>query len=436
MKHPQLPTAVALPRRSVLGLAAALLGAALAPARAATRRPVVVLTAYPEEVTSRFEAAFEKTHPEYRLQFVWRMPHDALPYLMAPDQHGVSVYWSASPRTFQALKAAGALQALQVDHQALPRQIGGTAISDPDDRFVAVETAAYGFALQTQRLAALGLPTPTDWAALAEPRWDGQIALPIPSRVGYAPVMVDIVLQAYGWDRGWALWSAIAANAALVDAGGTFVTDEVATGRRALGLTIDFFAASAIASGAPLRFAYPRHSGVNPAHIAMLSQAPERAGAQAFIDFMLGDTAQAMLAHPSIRKLPVRPSAYAHLPSGYYNPFDAAAQGGLDYDNAQGQARNALVTALFEQHLVADHADLAATWRALRAAEAAHHPRAAAARARLEAPPITEAASADPGLRQRFKRLEGNTDTSTTALETGWRAAAAQTRREVKEMLS
>ena len=69
-------------RRAFLRGAGALAAAgASAPLEAAARRDVVVLTAYPDAVVSRFEAAFEKAWPRYRLRIVWRMPHDALPYL-------------------------------------------------------------------------------------------------------------------------------------------------------------------------------------------------------------------------------------------------------------------------------------------------------------------------------------------------------------------
>jgi hypothetical protein len=41
----------------------------------------------------------------------------------------------------------------------------------------------------------------------ADPRFAGQIALPSPATVGFAPPLMEIVLQAYGWEEGWALWS-------------------------------------------------------------------------------------------------------------------------------------------------------------------------------------------------------------------------------------
>ena len=72
--HPISPSR----RAFVQGAAALALGALSGPLWAASRRDVVVLTAYPETVVARFETAFERAYPHYRLRVVWRMPHDAL----------------------------------------------------------------------------------------------------------------------------------------------------------------------------------------------------------------------------------------------------------------------------------------------------------------------------------------------------------------------
>lgn len=417
-------------RRRLLALGAlATAGAALAPhrARAQSRQPVTVVTAYPEEVSSRIEAAFEAAHPAYRLQLVWRMPHDALPYLQAPRQSGADVVWLASPRTFASLQKSGALRPLGISLDGLPARVGGTPLTDPAGCYTASEVAGYGFVWSLARLAALGLTPPQDWADLAAPGWAGQIALPIPARVGFAPPMLDIVLQADGWERGWAVWSEIAGNAALLGQGSTFITDEVGSGRRALGLSIDFFANAAIAGGAPLRFSYPRHGGLNPAHIGITASAPNPDGARAFVQFVLSEAGQRLLAHPSIRKLPIRPSVYAQLPAGQFNPFEAARQGGYGYDHGASQPRLGLLAALFEQVLVAEHPRRAALWRALHAQEAAGHPNPQA-RDALTQVPLDAAQAGDAALQARFSRIETAAGVATPpakALEQAWREQAS-----------
>lgn len=415
-------------RRHWLRMAGAgLLSASALPLRANTREPVVVLTSYPDEVVSRMEAAFEKAHPGYRMQVVWRMPHDALPYLQQPRQGGIDVYWSASPRTFAAAKAAGAWRPLDLPGEGLPGRIGKTTISDPAGFFAATEVAGFGFAVHRPGLAQAGLPAPQDWKDLADPRYAGRVALPIPARVGFAPTIVEIVLQAHGWDAGWALWSAIAGNARLMDRGATFVSDEVGTGRCLVGISIDFFVAAAVATagpGSPLDFVYPRHGGINPGQIARTAQSPDPEGGRAFAAFVLSEAGQRILAHPRIRKLPARPPVYAGLP-GYYNPFAAADRGDYGYDGLQAQSRLALSSAVFQQMLVEDHATRTALWQRLHRAEAAAGTPAPAlrvARQALCAPPLTESAAADPALRQRFRdRLEGTDPAALLDAERGWR---------------
>lgn len=423
-------------RRLLTGLAA---GAAVLAGRSvpAAPKPLVVMTAYPDEVVSRFEAAFEKAHPEHRLQIVWRMPHDALPYLRQPNQGGVDVYWSASPRTYATLAKEGAFRPLAINSAGLPDRIGNAPLVDSAGLYHATEMAGFGFAVNPTALGQRNLPVPSTWRDLADPRYQGLIALPVPSKVGFAPPLIEIVLQAYGWDAGWALWSEIVGNAAPIERGSTFVSDEVGSGRHPIGLSIDFFVASAIANGAPLKFIYPDRSGINPAHIAITRNTANAAGAMAFAEFVLSKAGQRILTHPDIRKLPVRPEAYAGLDKDYFNPFTAAEKGVFDYDSIAAQGRLGLSTALFDQMLMTDHGNLISLWRRIHAAETrGQGASVASARALLTKPPLVEAEAALDSLRQPFAgRLEGAADGNRTALESAWQAHALARREEAGQRL-
>lgn len=425
-------------RRLLLGLgaAASLATTPLSAATARERKPVVVLTSYNDEVFSRFEAAFEKAWPQYKLQLVWKMPHEAQTMLRQPNQGGIDVYWSASPRNFAALAHDGAWQPLGIDLAGLPEHIGKACLRDAKGFYTVTEMAGYGFIVNPNALARLQLKLPTDWTDLTQPGYAGNIVLPNPARVGFAPVMVDIVLQAYGWDKGWAVWSAIAGNAgSLTERGSTFVTDEVASGRQALGLTIDFFAASAIANGAPLRFAYPKHSGINPAHIAITKRASNPDGARAFASFVLSEAGQRIITHADIHKMPVRPAVYAKLSADYYNPFQAAKQGVFDYDGDATRNRLNVIATLFEQTMIRDHAELVGLWQRIHRAEGAGMD-VSAARRRLEAPLISQEEAATPALQRPFReRLEG-ANPEAGELERQWQTASQARRAEVAGLLN
>lgn len=388
---------------------------------------LTVMTSYPAEVTERMEAAFEKAHPDYRLQIIWRMPQDALPYLQQPKQGGVDVYWSPSPRTFNQLKSEGAWRKLDVDFTGLPEMIGKTRLRDAENYFTATEMAGFGFAINTQSLGKLSVATPTTWRDLTNPQLAGQIAVPNPARVGFAPVLIDIPLQAYGWESGWALWSEITGNAELLEQGGGFISDKVGAGQVAVGLSIDFFIASAIANGAPIRFVYPERGGINPAHIAITSSTTKLKAAKIFTAFVLSAQGQSLLTHADIRKLPVRPSAYEKLPADYYRPFAAAARGELEYDYDRGRNRLAVVSALFDHSLAYRHNEQVALWKALHAREAAGKSQPEL-RKLLTSVPLTETAADNPGLQQQFRNQlkEANTGSQEPVLrdiERRWREA-------------
>ncbi|MDH1628746.1 ABC transporter substrate-binding protein [Pseudomonas mosselii] len=371
----------------------------------ACAEPVVVLTSYPEAMMTRFEDAFSRAHPEHRLQLVWRQGFDALPFLLQPDQGGVDVYWAPSPGNFARLAQAAGWQPLGIDLQGLPAWIGGTALRDQQQRYQATELAGYGFATNPAQLQALGLQPPRDWPDLLDPRLRGRIALPDPGRVGFAPVLLDIVLDAYGWERGWALWSELAGQSRLVSRGGTLVTDEVASGRSAVGLSIDFFVASAIANGEPVGFVYPRHGGLNPALVAITTKARHVQGARAFVAFVLSEDGQKLLADPDIRKLPARPSVYARLPPDYHNPFAEARQGAYRYGNDASRERLGLVSSLFSQWLGQSHERQSALWARVHAGEAAGQ-NLAAVRERLTRPPLDATQATSPELLALFAQRQ------------------------------
>lgn len=420
-------------RRRILQ-GAALVIASVALPLYAEPQTLTVMTSYPAEVTERMQAAFEKAHPQHRLQIVWRMPQDALPYLQQPKQGGIDVYWSPSPRTFNQLKSEGAFRKLDIDLTGLPEMIGKTRLRDADNYFTATEIAGFGFAINTQAVAALNVAPPKTWRDLTNPKLAGQIIVPNPAHVGFAPVLIDIPLQGYGWDAGWALWSEISGNAELLEQGGGFISDKVGAGEAAVGLSIDFFIVSAIANGAPIHFVYPDRGGINPAHIAITSGTDKLNAAKIFTGFVLSTQGQSLLTHADIHKLPVRPAVYEKLPADYYRPFIAAARGELDYDNDRGRNHLGVITALFNHTLAYRHQEQRLLWKKLHAFETAGNPQPQL-RKLLTSIPLTEKEAADPTLQEQFRdRLEG-AKLELREPEKRWRAAADKKINDAQQLL-
>jgi len=309
---------------------------------------LVVMTSYPDSMVMLYKNAFEKTYPGMQVDFVRRRSAEALADLEKPGQQGVDVYWAAAQGNFLALARDGAFHHLDIPMAGLPTDVGGVPISDPAFYYAAFELAGYGFVINPARLHSKGLPEPKDWTDLTDPKWQDEIILPQPSKVGFAPMMIDVILQSYGWERGWCILHAIGANAQLLGEHGMHVADEIGKGQASVGLSIDFLARTAIAKGAPLRFAYPQVNGYSPAQVAIMRDAPHEQNAEAFVTFLLSPAGQKLLFDPAVSRLPVRPSVYAAAPAGYFDPFTAPVPIPFAFNVSRALEREKLDDALFD----------------------------------------------------------------------------------------
>lgn len=301
---------------------------------------------------------------------------------------------------------------------------------------MATEVAGFGFAIAPDLLKQAHLSEPRDWSDLTAPNWKGRIALPVPSQVGFAPPMIEIVLQAFGWEKGWATWNEIAGNAVLVNQGSEAISDRVRSGEQMVGLSIDFFINQAIANGAALKFIYPGHTGLNPGHVALMKGAQNPDGAAAFLKFLLSREGQALLADPDVRRLPVRPDAYPQSDNRIYNPFSAAENGGLTFDSDRARPRLALSSAIFQQMLVEPHDELIALWEAIHAGEGTGKD-LTQVREILGKCPVSENTANDGALQDRFSsRLRSAaTDHRSMEIEAEWSALCKRQREAALQSL-
>lgn len=399
---------------------------------------VVVITSYPQEVVSQFEIAFEREYPQYKLEVLWKQSRDALDYLHQPAQRTVDIYWSPAQRNFAQLKNEHAFQPLDIDAKNLPIEVAGYTISDKDGFYTATEIAGFGMAVNPSKLAQAHIALPQDWQDLTSLQFHEKVVMPIPSKVGFSPALYDTLLQGYGWEQGWAIINRIAANAKLAESGSTFITDDVGSGQFLAGLTIDFFAVSAIANGAPLKFIYPKIVGYSPAHIAILRDSPNPEGAKAFSNFVLSESGQQLLFHPDIQKLPVRPSVYQQKPNGYFNPFEQKLSNNKwHYDTELALKRQNLVAALFDASITRHHGLLKEMWQSIEKAKqqtGQNDPRLLTIIQMAEMPLLTESQANDADLQKLFAQKSDKNALALKTQEAEWDAQIQKRYQQIIEL--
>ncbi len=352
-------------------------------ATAMAAEKVRVLTSFPPQVLELFQTAFSTRNPEISLEFVQRKTTTAIADI-AGGRHRADIFWASAPDAFEILKRAGRLAVLKPRSTGAPDLIAGYPVNDPDLTYLGFALSGYGFVYNPNYIEQRELPVPKRWGDLAAPIYAGHIGISSPSRSGTMHLMVEAILQVYGWDRGWGMWSEVGGNLATVTARSFGVAAGVARGRFGIGPSIDFLANPEGMPKGSTRFALPEETLFVPASIAILTDAANRSGAERFVDFVLSPEGQALLLDPAVARLPISPVVYRADGTSDGNPFQ---QNGLFtkslFDASLSAARYELVNIIFDEMVTFRRSELVRLWRSVRLLEAALAERSDAEVARL-----------------------------------------------------
>ena len=386
-------------------LMASLVVVALSAGAASANEKIMVITSFPDSMTGPIEAGFEAANPQFDLEVLNKKTSAGVKFIQEiAGANTADIFWASAPDAFEVLKSDGLLADVTIKSEGIPDKIGAYPMNDPDGKYYGFAGAGYGIMWNERYLKANGLEPAAEWDDLAKPEYHGHVGMSAPSRSGTTHLTVETVLQGDGWDAGWAKWKRIAGNFSTVTERSFGVPDGVNTGNFGLGIVIDFFGFSSKASGFPVDFQYPTITALVPANVAVVENAPNEAGAIAFIEYLLTPEGQEVLLDPAIMRLPINPATYANAPEGFPNPFEDSTIGAtVKFDVAKSGARYNLVNSMFDVMITYRLGDLRDTVAAIQKAEAIHadgnnaaaKAKIAEARALVDANPIDEAKSLD-----------------------------------------
>jgi len=156
--------------------------------------------------------------------------------------------------------------------------------------FTAVATA---FGVNTKQLTADQYPK--TWTDLSKPLYKGKISAARPDKSGSSYIQLAVILQIYGEEKGWELYSKILDNIVLSNSSGA-VSKFVNDGEATVGLSNEDTLLKYKVGGGPMELMYPADGTSAIADVMALTASPANAKAgQAFIDFMLSKEAQEIL---------------------------------------------------------------------------------------------------------------------------------------------
>lgn len=362
-----------LKRTAQAVIAASLLAIATTAGAQSPTGKVTVVTSFSKDVTDPIKKAFEAAVPGTALDVQNRNTNAGVKYLEETKANNqVDLFWASAPDAFEVLKAKSLLQKYTPKATGIPQMLGRFPINDTEGYYFGFAASGYGIMWNERYVKANKLPEPKEWQDLAAAPYFDHVSIAAPSRSGTTHLTIETILQGEGWDKGWASIKAMAGNFRDVTERSFGVPEAVNSGQVGYGIVIDFFAFSSQAAGFPVKFVYPSVTTIVPANVGIVASAPNKAAAEAFVEFLLSPAGQQVLFEPGIRRLPVNPSVYDKAPAGYPNPFkDPRLASMVNFDVKVSEGRTSVVDALFDQLITFQLADLKQATKAIAAAEAA-----------------------------------------------------------------
>ncbi|HYD00259.1 MAG TPA: extracellular solute-binding protein, partial [Phycisphaerales bacterium] len=217
-------------------------------------------------------------------------------------------------------------------------RVGVERLYDDDQYWFGTALSGFGIVYNRDLLRELGVPEPTSFAELGDPRLFKRVALADPRLSGSVATLYDAILNKEGWDRGWRILRDMSANARYFSSSSTQPPLDVSQGECAIGVAIDFYgrgqSQSLVKPGADpdsSRVGYidpPGATYIDADPASIINGARHPALARRFIEFCLTDEAQALWQfapldqspgvggdgmgpeHERLRRMPVKPSMY------------------------------------------------------------------------------------------------------------------------------
>jgi iron(III) transport system substrate-binding protein len=145
---------------------------------------------------------------------------------------------------------------------------------------------------------------PKTWIDLGNPIYKGKISAGRPDKSGSAYIQLALVLQIFGEEKGWEIYTRILDNTVLSNSSGA-VSKFVNDGEASVGLSNEDTLLRYKVGGGPVELVYPADGTSAIADVMALMANPMNAeGGKAFINFMLSKEAQEIL--DSVGRRPVR----------------------------------------------------------------------------------------------------------------------------------
>jgi iron(III) transport system substrate-binding protein len=298
-----------------------------------------------------------------------------------PGGIGIDVFFGGGLDPYLALKKDNLLESYVLPQQLLkkiPPRLEGVPLYDPGYTWYGATLAGFGIVYNKVVLQLTKLPVIATWEGLASPVAFGWVGSSDPRKSGSVHMAYEIILQAYGWEKGWRIITGLGANVRNFTNSASQVPKDVTVGEVAYGLAIDFYAWAQVneAGADKIGFVMPDNlTVIGPDCIGILKGAPNRSIAEAFIRFVMSTAGQKLwlwakgsIGGPQrfqLNRFSVLPSLYELSPQSTavkVNPFSWHSE--FTFNDKLASARWSIVDDLIGAMVIDPKKLLNQAWRA------------------------------------------------------------------------
>ena len=163
---------------------------------------------------------------------------------------------------------------------------------DEDNMLFGTSASAVGVIYNTMFIDELD----ADWSELASSEYQDKLTVPDPEKSGSFKDFIAAYMEST--ENNWDTWEQMSENGMVVASTNKAALESVITGEKEILVAgVDYNAYTSIENGEPLDFYYPESGTViNPRPAMILKTSKNVDNAKAFIDYLLSDEAQQMVA--------------------------------------------------------------------------------------------------------------------------------------------
>ncbi|MGF1763763.1 ABC transporter substrate-binding protein [Aliivibrio kagoshimensis] len=263
---------------------------------------LVILTTLSEKPLQPILDGFKQKYSSAKVKVIHRRTSTSIKLLNQGYIDDIDVVISTSPFLMNKLNELQLLKAVPSKYNP-PAWLAAHIMVD-DNRAVAVGYSGAVILWNKDYLAMNKLPQPTRWEDLAKPDFFQHITMSTPTRSGTTQMMIESILQHYGWDEGWRLLLNIGANLATISSRSFGVSESISRGIVGAGPVIDSYALN-LTNLSFLSYSYLSNVALMPSLVGVLNTQDQNRLTTQFLDYFLSNSVQSTISSNSFAKQPI-----------------------------------------------------------------------------------------------------------------------------------